>query len=277
VSINYERKQKAGSGREKTGCIFFLIFLVTISVGTCGCIKLMQQSAGSINPQTPESQIPDPIKSVATADPVVPAQKNPPLEPTHPVTPTTPDVFTEAAPILPPDPYPLLHGTRINDTLQTNRYVQYAEFTKTYVLRGNATGLVVNATVLEGPLWIHFDIKPLYDCLEDPESCRGELAKSVNRPYFSLTVRDNQTRAIVAEDGYGREYSSQKTNRTIKIYGEGRYHLTLTGNSVDVTLAVATGAAPPLPDSQFPSAGTAPTTPMSPEYLDYLRESGVEI
>jgi hypothetical protein len=153
--------------------------------------------------------------------------------------------------------------------------VRYAEFSRTYVLRGNATGLVVNATVLEGPLWIAFDVKPLYDCLENVESCRGDNAKTISRPYFTLTVRDNRTREIVAEDGYGQEYSSQKTNRTIKIYGEGQYHLTLTGNSVDVTLAVATGAAPPVPNSQPSSvASQTSTKTLSPEYLRYLEESG---
>ena len=274
MSVNYDRKQKTGNGREKTGCILFLIFLVIISVGSCGCIKLMQQSAVSSNTQNPEALNPDPVKTVVIAGPETPAQKNPPAQPTLSVSAATPDLVTDAAPILPQDPYLIQHATLINATPLTNRHVRKAEFTRTYVLRGNATGLVVNATVLEGPLWIHFNVKPLYDCLEDPESCRGELTKPVNRPYFTLIVRDNQTRQIVAEDGYGREFSSQKDNRTVKIYGEGRYHLTLTGNSVDVTLSVATGAAPPVPDTQIPSASPAPAQTLSPEYLRYLRQSG---
>jgi hypothetical protein len=149
--------------------------------------------------------------------------------------------------------------------------VQYAEFTRTYVLRGNATGLVINATTMKGPLWIHFDVKPLYDCLEKPESCRGEPGQSISRPYFTLTVRDNQTREIVAEDGYGGVFSSQKENRTIKIYKEGQYHLTLTGNSINVTLSVATGAAPSINDTQ--SAGPAATAALSQEYQRYLRQT----
>jgi hypothetical protein len=121
-------------------------------------------------------------------------------------------------------------------------------------------------------LWISFDVKPLFDCLDDPESCRGSGTKTINPPYFVLTIRDNQTRVIVAENGYGREYSSQKENRTINIYDEGRYHLTLTGNSVDVTLSVATGTAPLMTDLQ--STGLAPTKTMSPEYLRYLKQTG---
>lgn len=274
MSLYYERKQKTGSVREKAGSILFLTFLVIISVSASGCIKLMQQSPGSNNIQTQEVLYPDPVRTVVPASSINPAQKNLPPQPTLPVTPTISGLITDAAPILPPDLYPILHGTQINETRGTNRQVRYAEFTRTYVLRANATGLVVNATELEGPLEIRFEVKPLYDCLENPDSCRGELGKSINRPYFILTVRDNRTREIVAEDGYGREYSSQKDNRTIKIYGEGQYHLTLTGNSVDVTLAVATGAAPPSPETQSSTTSPTPGRTLSPEYLRYLRESG---
>ena len=274
MSNNFKRKQKTGSDREKTGCILFLIFLVIISAGSCGCIRLMQQSPVSGNTQTTVVLNPDPVTTIAFADPGTPEHKNSLPQPTLSVTATTPDIVTDAAPILPLELYPIQHATQINETPESSRHVRYAEFTRTYVLRGNATGLVVNATVLESPLSIYFDVKPLYDCLENPDSCRGELAKPVNRPYFTLTVRDNKTLAIVAEDGYGREYSSQKDNHMIKIYGEGRYHLTLTGNSVDVTLAVATGAAPAVPDMHIPSASPAPAQTMSPEYLRYLRQSG---
>jgi hypothetical protein len=96
----------------------------------------------------------------------------------------------------------------------------------------------------------------------------------VNRPYFTITVRDNQTREIVAEDGYAREYSSQKNNRTIKIFGEGQYHLTLTGNFLDVILSIITGSSPSAPDTQSLSASPAPAHALPPEYLRYLRESG---
>lgn len=272
MPIIYERKQNAGSGREKTGCILFLIFLVFIFVGASGCIKLMQQSTGSANTQTLEALQSDSVKTVAIAAPITPAQKNPPAQPTLYVTPTTSSLVTDAAPILPPDLYPLLHGTRINATRENTLLNRPAEFTKTYTLRGNATGMIVN--VVKGPLILSFDVNPMYDCLENPDSCRGDKTKSVNRPYFTITVRDNQTREIVAEDGYAREYSSQKNNRTIKIFGEGQYHLTLTGNFLDVILSIITGSSPSAPDTQSLSASPAPAHALPPEYLRYLRESG---
>lgn len=251
-----------------------LIFVIFLAVISSGCIKLMQQSTGSAGIQQHEVPHLEPVTAVAIADPVSTSPKVASPRPTPSVIPTTFSIFSDAEPILPPDPYPIQHATQINETPLTNRHVRYAELSRTYVLRGNSTGLVVNATVLEGPLWIGFEVKPLLDCLENVESCRGGVTKTISRPYFTLTVRDNQTREIVAEDGYGGEYSSQKTNRTIKIYEEGQYHLTLTGNSVDVTLAVATGAAPPVPESQTSTLSQASMKTLSPEYLRYLEESG---
>ena len=171
-------------------------------------------------------------------------------------------IVTDAPPELTPDLYPGQHATKI-DALQDNSdRVNIADFKRTYVLRGNSTGVVVNATKLEGPLWIYFDVDPLYDCIADPDACRGgkydsasnTVLTSIITPYFTLTVRENSTREIVAEDGYGGIYSSQTTNRVIKIYGEGWYHLTLSGNSVDVTFAIATGTATSGPELIIPAA-----------------------
>jgi hypothetical protein len=278
VSPDGKGNLKTEHGREYAGCIPVLVILMVIFVSSCGCIRLMEQSAGSNGTQVSGEQNPQSPGTIAPADSPTSAKKFSPSRPIPAVTIATPDFITDAAPVLPPDPYPVQHGTQINETPPTSHNVRNAEFTRTYVLRGNSTGLVVNATVLEGPLRISFNVEPLYDCIEDPASCRGEAAKSISRPYFTLTVRDNQTREIVAEDGYGREYSAEKENRTINIYSEGRYHLTLTGNSVDIILSVATGNALPVSDAQSPTAGPARSdTTVSPEYFRYLRESGGQV
>lgn len=271
MPINYERKQKPENGQEKAIYIFFLISLVFISVGASGCIKLMQQSSGSGNTQTLEVLNPDPTKTIPTTAPVIAARENLPTHPILSATTTTPNLVTDAPPILPPDLYPIQHGTRINTTPESNLLDRPPEFTRTYTLNDNATGMIVN--VAKGPLIISFDVNPLYDCIENPDSCRGTLARSVNLPWMTITVRDNQTRGIVAEEGYAREYSSQKNNRTIKIFGEGQYHITLAGAYLDVTISLITGAAPSVPDAQSPSASPAHGKTLSPEYLRYLRQS----
>jgi polyisoprenoid-binding protein YceI len=175
----------------------------------------------------------------------------------------------ESPPILPVDPYPVPVYVRANATPVPAPLVP--EFTRKYSLRGNATGLTVNVT--KGPLLVSFDITPLYDCLDKPESCRGSMAKSINRPYFTLTVRNLTTQEIVAEDGYAREYSSEKTNRTVKIFGEGHYHLTLTGNYLDVTLSVTTGDSPRAPVKTAAVGGSRQTPTVPPELLRAIREA----
>ena len=244
-----------------------LILLVFTGACTPGCLKIVQQSGTGATSGLPSQVTADKGGSVPDGMEVpVSGSVSPHL--------SSPDVVIAALPDLPPDPYPVQHAVNINVSPDLSRHKKAADFTQTYILRGNSTGLIVNATVLKGPLWIYFDVKPLYDCLDDPDSCRGTVTKSISRPYFTLTVRDNQTRGIIAEDGYGGIYSSQKTNRTIKIFGEGRYHLTLTGNSVDVTLSIATGSASTVPAAQ-PSDTTSPHVTMIPsEILQRIREGG---
>lgn len=260
----------------------------------------MQQSTGGNNSQTTEVLHSDPVNTVTVTVPISTPQKNPPTQPTLSVIPTTSSLVTDAAPILPPDPYPIQHGTRINETPQNNPLNRVPDFTRTYAFDGNATGMIINVT--KGPLILSFVVTPKYDCMTDPESCKGSLEASVNRPWMTITIRDNQTHEIVAEDGYGRIYSSDTgsydysksitstdphyaehttttvkvttTPRHITIYKEGTYHVTLTGAYLDATLSVATGASPLASDTQSSATSPSPAHTVSPEYLRYLRQSG---
>ena len=80
-------------------------------------------------------------------------------------------------------------------------------------MAAHAVGLEVNVT--EGPFLIYFTINPKYDCLNDPDSCRGTVLVPVNRPYCTITVTDNQTHQIVAEDGYAPGVQFAETDRSI--------------------------------------------------------------
>jgi hypothetical protein len=273
ITIHHDR-QEPSRNRKKWRCLFFLVLLVLIASSTPGCLKIMQQSGSgtNIDPAPPVQTLSENSGNSSIQNRVS-VSHTPPTETI--AAPASQDLLIDALPDLPADPYPVQHAAQINGTPLTNHYVRNAEATRTFVLRGNSTGLIVNATNLtNGPLWISFDVKPLYDCLEDVESCRGKNAKTISRPYFTLTVRDNQTRAIVAEDGYGREYSSQKDNRTIKIYGAGIYHMTLTGNSVDVILSVSTGAIPNITAVQATTGKALQGTTLPPEVLRRIYEGG---
>jgi len=252
---------------ERTICYTLVLAILIFAVAMIpGCLKIAQQYSGDRPSEGSATQLHDAIQFPTTPhDPVTPTAS----ETTVSARATT-DLVTEALPELTPDPYSGPHSRQFNTTIDPSRYVRSPEFKKTYVLRGNSTGLSVNATSLKGPLWISFTVKPLYDCLTNPDSCKGEVKKTISRPYFTLTVRDNQTRAIVAEDGYGREFSSQTENKTMKIFREGRYHLTLTGESVDVTLSITTGTAPAQSAAQASAASTTQESDLPPELREIL-------
>lgn len=234
-------EQQPAYHRKKTVSIVILVFMIFFMLTTSGCIKLLQQSAGgekNTGANAPHPNAADTGTRLSSPTQVISV---PPTRTVPVITPTSSSLVMDAAPILTPDPYPLLHATRINRTDEGNELSQTAEFTRIYTLRGESVGLLVNVT--QGPLLISFDVNPMYDCVEDPDSCKGDLRNPKVQPYFILTVRDSQTREIVAEDGYGRIYSSQKIDREIKIFSTGQYHLTFTGNYLDVTLSITTGAA----------------------------------
>jgi hypothetical protein len=242
-----------------------ILALLALVVVSSGCIKTLQNTMEPVPATTSTPVVPDGEGTAA-------------LQETRPVpvqaeiivaelTPVKSDTVQEISPDLTPDPYPIIHGTRLNQTIKDDPvYSGPYEFEKKYTFRGNATALRVN--VAEGPLYLIYVVTPQNDCLVSPGSCKGDLMKPVNRPYLTITVRDNQTHNIIAEDGYAREYSSDIGNyeititsdrddsgktwtttttpgpRVIKVYREGTFDITLEGNFLDVDVKVKTGASP---------------------------------
>lgn len=275
-------------------CTGILLILVVLTTFSGGCVNMLMSpdtgspytgnSLGQDNPENPdESLMPEVSPSAGGFYPAIAE-----------VTPVKSEIVTEVAPVLTPDPYPILHGTRINETPQYSFLDREPEFEKTYTFGGNATGLLVN--VVEGPLYILYTVKPQNDCLLNPNSCRGNMDKPVQRPYLKISVRDNETGEIIAEDGYGREYSSDtgeyefsitgqdpdslttsagkiSTNivspgpRRIILYEEGVFHITMEGNYLDIDLSIITGASPdPLEVTSEKGSGAPSATPtINPE------------
>ena len=271
--------------------VIVLAVLIGISLISAGCIKNAQhlvgggEAAADTDPGISETEIPNVAPTTPTPVPV-------PV-----LTPAKSNIVTEVSPILTPDPYVIQHAPRINQTPQYNFLYRQPEFTKTYTLTGNAYGLLAN--VVQGPLFIKYTVSPKYDCLSDPDSCRGTVLVPVNRPYLTITVRDNQTGQIVAQEGYGREYSSDTGNnngysgsgdvsasttfssaesdensegysnpaedskglgpRYIPVYKEGQFQITLEGNYLDTTISIITGTSPDLLTAQEKSASATST------------------
>ena len=252
--------------KEKYGTVLVLFIVMVLMAGTCGCVRLMQQSMDSGNgTSSNDSGNLTSTQTDVTSTFFAGQGRFPPHAPI--TTPTQQESGTtagsglqvySAAPDVTPDPYPVQHGTRVNSTVLTSRYVT-PSVTRTYTLGGAPVGLGVNVT--QGPFLIYFTINPKFDCLNDPDSCRGTVLVPVNRPYCMITVTDNQTHQIVAQDGYAGEFSSNTTDRSITIYGTGQYLITLEGNYLDITLSLATGDPTPVPTISSVGPATTSTIP----------------
>lgn len=261
------------------GYILFTLVLLLLFMTSAGCLKTVQKSIDGSNQDS--SILPTPSDDTSDfTNKGLPVTVGTPLAtPLPKITPQKSNITSVALPILTPDPYPILHGTRINETPQYRFLDRAPEYEQTYHLRGNATGLLVN--VVEGPLYIVYVVSPQLDCLVSPASCRGSMKVPATRPYLKITVRDDQTHEIVAEGGYGREFSSDTGKYTITvetkegsttstpgpryipIYKEGKYHLTVEGNYLDVDLSIITGTSPDPLDMSMQSQSGQPAAPVA--------------
>jgi len=256
----HHRRQESCAGL----CVSALMVLLLIA--SAGCLNTYQKAMSNTPSGTDSGQggTGAPVSSPDPANPQPPASPQDGIS--AKITPKKTNITEDVMPVLTPDTYPILHGTRINETPRFDFRYRIPDFNKTYALRANATGLLVN--VVEGPLYIVYVVTPQYDCLAKPETCRGTANVSVTRPFMKITVRDNQTQEIVAEDGYGREFSSDIGSyeiivddaqnidgkkvtvtsmpgpRSIAIYREGVFHITIEGNNLDADISIITGASP---------------------------------
>jgi hypothetical protein len=261
-----------------TWCVPLVLLLIVLMTGSAGCIK-MAQNAISGDPVS--TQVPV-ITDTPMITPAALPQSTPAPVPIPVLTPAKSDIVTEVTPVVTPNPYITQYAIPINGTsLQPAFQYRQPEFTKTYTIdRTNPVGLLVN--VVQGPLFVVYTVNPKYNCLSDPDSCRASVSLL---PYMIITVRDNQTGDIVAQDGYGGTFSSdtgtsQFSNydgnlstsingvqsqtyvtkpgpRYISIYKEGQFQITIEGEYVDTTISIITGTSPNPLDATEKSQGTS--------------------
>lgn len=249
----------------KSRILLILVLLILAAwAGCAGCIKNIQHLG------TGESGTSDPLpqNSVTDMPTVMPTSIPTPL-PTPVITPKKTDSVTEVSPIITPNPYAIQHAPRINQTPQYNNFLyRQPEFTRTYTLtgNGNAYGLLVEVT--KGPLFVVYTVNPKYDCLSDPDSCRGTVLAPVNRPYLTITVRDNQTGQIVAQNGYGREFSSDTGKNTGYGGDDSDSSASTTYSSVDQD-ENSEGYTPP--------SGAEDSKGLGPRYIPIYKEGQFQI
>jgi len=236
-----------------------LAVLIGISLISAGCIKNAQQLVDRGG--TAEATVPE-VSGTGIPDEVTPP--TPTTVPVPVLTPAKSNIVTEVSPVLTPNPYAIQHAARVNQTPRYNFLYRQPEFTKTYSLTGNAYGLLVN--VVQGPLYIKYTVNPKYDCLSNPDSCRGTVLVPVNRPYLTITVRDNQTGQIVAQDGYGREYSSDTGNNN-----------GYSGSSGDVSASTTFSSADSDENSEGYSNPGENSKGLGPRYIPVYKEGQFQI
>jgi hypothetical protein len=247
-----------------------IIFLILIFVASAGCIKYLPVSSGD-KEQSDSSVLP----ATTAIPPAVPVSsvQSPAVSP--PVIVTTPSDYlrvdeVDPGPYVTPDPYRIPYRNHGNWTTgEPDRAPRISQFTKNVILRSNTTAFQVNVT--KGPLVIDLTYHPLFTDPDNtglgstdqglPNSCNFEDASSdclvnsgtsggdsvsTNSFVFShadVRVFDKNTGgAPVEEEGYGGVYSSD-LHKQIIIYREGPYIITISGNYIDVTMAIITGSA----------------------------------
>jgi hypothetical protein len=259
----------------------WIIFLILIFVSSAGCIRhLPIGNTGDTEAQAVPSVLPT---TIATSPPGPgSSNQSPGVSPPVVVT-TPPyylNVETvDPGPYVTPDPYRIPYRDHGNWTTgEPDRVPRIPQFTKKVSLRSNSTAFQVNVT--KGPLVIDLTYQPEFSNPDNtnlgstdkglPSSCNfedggsdcsdnsgtsGGDSVSVNSEENTVAMNSfvfskaevrvfdkNAGGAPIATEGYGGVYSSD-LHKQITIYREGSYIITISGNFIDVNMAIITGSA----------------------------------
>ena len=227
-----------------------VLFLVLIFILSAGCIKyLPHNSSGDTTLQTLPGDTPVPTPEPTVINTPLPSDSLPSQQPPANVTSLVPATTLETIsvkevnpdPYITPDPYRLAYRNLSNRYTDSNLVPndlapRIPQFTRNIVLRSNSTAFQVNVT--KGPLIIDMKYSPLF---ANPDKTSLEGTNSFVYSNAEVTVFSNGL--PVARDGYNGVYSIE-TEKKITIYSTGSYVITITGNFIDVTMAIITGSAP---------------------------------
>lgn len=259
-----------------------IIFLILVFVASAGCIKYLPVGNSGDKERTDSSVLPMTTAiSPSIPDSSVPSPADtPPVVVTTPpyylkVDPVDPGAYVT------PDPYAIPYSYHGNWTTgEPDRVPRIPQFTKNVILRSNTTAFQVDVT--KGPLVIDLTYQPEFSNPDNtglgstdqglPSSCNFEDAGSDCSGNSGTSRSDSSDNSVtsggdsvstnsfvfsgaevkvfdknagggpVAEEGYGGIYSSD-LHKQITIYREGSFVITISGNFIDVNMAIITGSA----------------------------------
>ena len=202
--------------------IALAVIIVIVVLVVFGNVYLRTTQASRITPT------PVPVDTVVVTEVPTTETTIPTTEPT-PETPTpvpTPDPYktwaVDATPIRDPNPYVLPYYSTVY-----NPRGQYFPtiFQKSYTFSFQYEAVYAN--VVKAPFIVDFAVSP--------------GSSSPIRSFFLITVRDNTTQKLLAQDGYFRTYSSNSPKR-LYFSSPGEYHINMYGGFVtaDLTLRAPT-------------------------------------
>jgi hypothetical protein len=195
------------------GIIIVIVFVVILG----GQIVKVQQ-ASHVTP-TPVPETPVITEIPTTLSETAPETTPTPEITTPPPTPTLPETYAVAAtPIRDPNYYPLpYYSTVYNPRANMPPVI----FQQSYQFNFQYEAVVVK--VAQPPLIIDFAVSPGSD--------------SPIRSFFLITIRDNVTQKLLAQDGYFRTYSSNSPKRLF-FSSPGIYHINMYGSFVSASLTL---------------------------------------
>jgi hypothetical protein len=208
------------------GRIACILVILVVVVAIVAGLKM----SGAINPlleswndgigDNPEGEIP----KFPTYNPIITqTAPNPADNPDTSIQPESSIHFTD--PILPADPYASdLHHSKPPEQTQQSSPACISHESLSF-LGERAVG--IRADIEKGPFIIEYSVDPTS---ATPAGC-----------YLAITVRDPDTLEVIAEGGYGRTYSVERSKQ-ITIYNAGSYHITLVGSGLDLELTFLAGA-----------------------------------
>lgn len=160
------------------------------------------------------------ITEIPTTEPTTPETTVPTPEVTTPAPEPTPrGTYAEAAiPIRDPSPYVLPYYSTVYNP--KGAYFPTI-FHKSYDMDFQYEA--VYAEVVKAPLIVDFAVSP--------------ESSSPIRSFFMITVRDNETQKLLAQDGYYRTYSSNSPKR-LYFSSPGKYHINMYGGFVNADLTL---------------------------------------
>ena len=211
-----------------------LVIIVILVISLCGCVEIGAKDDTGTTVQS-GGTTPTPGNGISSLPPDNPEyspesfQAPPTTVPAQVVTSGNNGGFVrDAIPIPPPDVLNITppRNYSLNDPpIRVSGYSPSQEiYRNTYDLQYRNVGLLANIT--RAPFIIDFHVDPTSN---NPNDC-----------FFRLTVRDNSTNKIIAENGYGLLYSND-VDKHMVIRAPGDYHLNLYGNRVTVTISIRTG------------------------------------